>query len=757
MSKTELRRRASRVVPRKLAPLAAVTALLLFAMSSALAINPATFEMDGNAVDNAAVAGDDWGTMFPTGNGSQLSKSFVDDDAAIDETYFTGGSSKDDINIDTTIVPDGGWLYDESSSAQPKADIIDAFAAAYVDTSFTPSHRVVYFGADRYSNDGATFMGFWFLKDGVTFGDPANNGVGEIHGTHTDGDILVLTDFTQGGPVVNFAIFKWVAGGGTDGATNLERIFTGQDCSISLTVNACSTVNGSDTPSPWTFVPKPNVGDPGNFEPGLFIEGVIDLTALFPGSDGCFSAFVAETRASFSVSSTLSDFTYGEFNTCGGIEATKYHDLNANGSRDADGVDNIAGNADDEVPLSGWTIFIDKNADEIHDADGVDNIAGNSDDEISGVTGTDGKVTFSNLTSGNFSVCEVLQANWLNSDPTGTTLCETAAVGTGGAVASVDYGNYQNVSFKLTKYHDLNANGSRDGGEPGLLNWQFYQENGANEVRDAATDGALVSTDANGDVTVTVAPGGPYKFCEVLQASWINSDPAGATICESTGTIVSGGSQSDLVYGNYQNVSVKAIKYHDKNADGVRDADGVDDILGGLGAGDDEVVLSGWVFFVDGNGNETMDAGAETTGSQTTNANGEATFSLTPGASYSICEVLQANWVNTDPAGVTLCESTGTLVSGTPAADRIFGNHPQYRLIVLTCNEATGTLVVSTVDLDGAGATYPAKDTIGTPPALGTESVSALQAYLCNLGGAQYNDLNPQTFSSISAILPRYN
>jgi hypothetical protein len=88
----------------------------------------------------------------------------------------------------------------------------------------------------------------------------------------------------------------------------------------------------------------------------------------------------------------------------------------------------------------------------------------------------------------------------------------------------------------------------------------------------------------------------------------------------------------------------------------------------------DEPFLQNWEFFVDTNGNEVWNDGVDSA-KQSTDANGATTFTLTPGASYSICEVLKANWINTDPTGDTLCESTGTVVSGTPLADREWGNY----------------------------------------------------------------------------------
>ena len=47
-----------------------------------------------------------------------------------------------------------------------------------------------------------------------------------------------------------------------------------------------------------------------------FFEGGIDLDDLFGGNAPCFSSFLAETRSSQAVDSTLSDLATGDFNTC---------------------------------------------------------------------------------------------------------------------------------------------------------------------------------------------------------------------------------------------------------------------------------------------------------------------------------------------------------------------------------------------------------------------------------------------------------
>ena len=68
----------------------------------------------------------------------------------------------------------------------------------------------------------------------------------------------------------------------------------------------------------------------------------------------------------------------------GEISGVKFNDVNGDAVRDANGVDNIDGNADDEVGLAGWTIFLDQNNNDILDSG-----------EVSTVTGTTGAYTFS--------------------------------------------------------------------------------------------------------------------------------------------------------------------------------------------------------------------------------------------------------------------------------------------------------------------------------------------------------------------------
>jgi hypothetical protein len=95
----------------------------------------------------------------------------------------------------------------------------------------------------------------------------------------------------------------------------------------------CAIVNPVDgITSPWGFL---NKSGETTFAHGEFLEGAIDLNAVFGSNIPCFTTFMGETRASTSPTSTLSDFSPPvSFPLCG-IAVTK--SCSGNGVVSADG------------------------------------------------------------------------------------------------------------------------------------------------------------------------------------------------------------------------------------------------------------------------------------------------------------------------------------------------------------------------------------------------------------------------------------
>ncbi len=271
------------------------------AAPSALAVHDdGLFELDGNATNQAA-AGDDWDQVYG-GTSSAFQTKFITDaiDSSASEHLFTGGGSKDGSPISS-------WKWTTGAGVQDKNDIENAYAAAY--TQASNGHSIVYFGQDRYAQSGDAFDGFWFFKGSV--GEGAN---GAFTGAHQVGDILVQANFTNGGAIQDFDISKWNGSG-------LTSVATGVECTAALTNDdACGKVNGTaigEIDSPWPYTPK--AGTANKIPAGGFFEAGLDLTNL--GLDtGCFSTFMAETRSSQSLTSTLSDYAFGSFSFCVGVD-----------------------------------------------------------------------------------------------------------------------------------------------------------------------------------------------------------------------------------------------------------------------------------------------------------------------------------------------------------------------------------------------------------------------------------------------------
>src|SRR6185503_19337436 len=291
-----------------------VVALALSLASAARAVHDAgLFELDGNVADSpAAGSGEDWATYFPTGSGSAQASVFVADQTdPADTTYFTGGGSKDNNDISS-------WAWTPTDQAPDKDEILNAYAVTYSKACTLPSGpatgQYIYFGADRYAQNGDAQIGFWILHNSINRTGPATGGT--FTGVHAVGDLLILSDFTNGGAISTIKVYSWVGFGGTGSDVPLNLVATGVDCTLSLGGDdACGLVNSADLPVGWTYTPKS--GTAGVIPTGGFYEGGINASALVPGFKPCVSSFLAETRTSQSVGSQLKDFALGTFANCG--------------------------------------------------------------------------------------------------------------------------------------------------------------------------------------------------------------------------------------------------------------------------------------------------------------------------------------------------------------------------------------------------------------------------------------------------------
>ena len=264
-------------------------------------------------------------------------------------------------------------------------------------------------------------------------------------------------------------------------------------------------------PAGWTCsYPNPGAPDP--------VTGVVSST-------DCEYTETFASRSSF----TGNDFGNWRPATKSGV---KFEDL------DADGENREAG----EPGLSGWTIWVD------YDNDGnVD--AG----EPSAVTGAGGTYTITGIVPGTWRVKEVTQAGWTCSYPSPCYHEETFT--SGAALTNNDFGNWTTASKSGTKFEDLDADGIKDAGEPGLAGWTIYVDYDNDSSLDAGEPFGV--SGAGGAYTIVGINPGTWYVREVQQTDWFCSFP---DPCRYQETFTSRETKTGNDFGNFQKVKVRVHK-----------------------------------------------------------------------------------------------------------------------------------------------------------------------------------------------------
>ena len=365
-----------------------------------------------------------------------------------------------------------------------------------------------------------------------------------------------------------------------------------------------------------------------------------------------------------------SNFEFGNFQY-GRITGKVWHDL------DADGVFK----QESESLLAGQTIaaYTDANADGILD-----------DDELPSkqtvLTDETGYYLFPTLDAAAYIVMIDVLPGWDQSAP--EAVHYTAEVTSGSFFTKYDFGAYQPVTIFGMKFDDLNADGDHDPGEPGLLNWQIYLDQNANNRLDAGETSAFTNIDGLYSFPDLVP--GRYFIREIQQPEngWIQSAPQYGAYDVN---ITSGHNLNNANFGNYRLGTLSGIKWNDANIDAVKNSY--------------EVGLAGWTIYIDDNSNSQLDPGETST---VTGAGGAYTFTdLVPG-SYRIDEVMQDDWYRSYPrsgwwdAQLNSYANLGDLDFGNYQVDRIVGDDIVYDGVTVTASSQQAYTSPERM-LDGAG------------------------------------------------------
>jgi len=249
----------------------------------------------------------------------------------------------------------------------------------------------------------------------------------------------------------------------------------------------------------------------------------------------------------------------------GSISGYKYEDINGNGQEDEG----------ETGRLAGWTIELKQGDSEID----------------STTTGVDGTYSFTNVVPGNYQVCEVNQTGWWVTDPNegdAIKACKDVSVFTG-QNSEVNFGNFELGQITACKYNDLDGDGVKDVGEPGIAGvtmtlekWVCRESDGFFDMLFDFINGPVCgwetievgNTEEGGCYKFSNLTAGDYRVGEFVPDGYYNTSPA----ISDTITVQSGTNET-VNFLNARYGSIGDFVWEDLNGNGLQD-DGATGIAG---------------------------------------------------------------------------------------------------------------------------------------------------------------------------------
>ncbi len=308
--------------------------------------------------------------------------------------------------------------------------------------------------------------------------------------------------------------------------------------------------------------------------------------------------------------------------------------------------------ADTRTGLENWRIFIDINGNGEWD-----------EGEPYDLTDSNGYYQIPEVEPDTYRVCEQMQDGWEPAE--GGSACVEGIDIIAGTTTTLDFSNRRTegpepgtATICGVKFNDLDGDGQRDAGEPGLPGWQITLEDGDGNLL------ATTTTDGNGYYAFTDLASGAYRVDEVQQTGWRQTYPE---IDGQPGVWLLGLEpdqvMEDVDFGNRRTDQpgdtgeIRGRKWNDRDGQGDRDPE--------------EEGLEGWRIFAEpaDSANGVWEPGELFA---ITDALGNyVIMDLSPGT-YQVSESDQPGWFQTFPpekhySGVMLSQ-------GQVLLDRDFGN-----------------------------------------------------------------------------------
>ena len=207
----------------------------------------------------------------------------------------------------------------------------------------------------------------------------------------------------------------------------------------------------------------------------------------------------------------------------GEISGTKFNDLDGNGIRDADGIDNVTATADDEVGLANWKIYIDQDLDGVWDSN-----------EQFALTGADGKYALSVVPDSDrtdpdndpYTVREVQQAGWVQTTTNPAPIVITAL---DPKEMNVDFGNML-LKPSLNIVKDATVDGGYADAAGDIITYNISVQNTGNQTLTGVTVAdpfigtpALTASEATADGELDVGETWYYTATHIVTQAEIDA------------------------------------------------------------------------------------------------------------------------------------------------------------------------------------------------------------------------------------------
>jgi hypothetical protein len=282
------------------------------------------------------------------------------------------------------------------------------------------------------------------------------------------------------------------------------------------------------------------------------------------------------------------------------------------------------------------------------------------------------------------------------------------------------------------KFEDLNANGLRDPGEPGLSGFTINLTPASPGTPPVGT----ATTDANGNfIFLDVAPG-TYTLSEVIQPGFSLTVPALNSI---TVTLAAGGSSIANEFGNFRGVltgTIAGAKFNDLNGNAVRDAG--------------EPGIAGVTITRTPSINDPVGANL----SVVTDAEGNFTFASVPFGSFTISETVPAGFVQTFP-GLPGTVSTNVNFGERNVTGLLFGNRAVAGTVSgVKFNDANGNGVRDADEAGLAGVTIRLTDASNVVRTTTTDASGAFSFANVAAGAYVVSEVVPNGFTQTAPAAP---